>query len=310
MNEPIELKKNKERSPNFPFIPVEVALQRAQMFYSHERRGAAPPVSAARHWGYSETSSAFKQTLGALKSYGLLVDDGGRMRLTESALRILLDSRPDSIERDSLIRQAALNPPIASEIFQRWPTGLPSEHTLAHFLMFDRGFQEDAATRVVKILRLNDHFAKISRNEFDDDMPAATAAVGTVVPSMSEQASAMMERMEAYQALTNPNQSLVNPHQHHHVLVDPHRGVNTTLALTTHDFPAQPAVSASQQTSSTRSEKIIDPDGMDVTLSFGGEPTQETYEFLADYVQLRIKQFQRKTLRTNSSTSPATESDT
>jgi len=285
MNEPIDLKKNKERSPNFPFIPLESALQKAQVFYSHERRGDAPASAAAKHWGYSDTSSAFKQTLAALKSYGLLVDAGGRMvRLTEGALRILLDQRPDSGERDKYLLEAALSPAVASEVFQRWPTGLPSDHTLAHYLIFDRGFQEETAARVAKILRLNDQFAKVSQQDLDDD-------ISTVAPA-TEQAIPTLSRLDVHRAQAGAEPS--HP-----------AGV---LARTTQDF-AMPPAAVPSQAAPVRSEKIIDPNGMDVTISFGGEPSQETYEFLADYIELRLKQFQRKASRANTSMVPEGSAD-
>jgi hypothetical protein len=263
-------KKNKERSPNFPFIALEPAIQRAQILFSHERRGAAPVAAVAKHWGYSDTSSGFKQTVAALKSYGLLIDEpgaGGRtVRLTDKALRILLDQRPDSSERTELIKQAALNPSVASEIFTRWPDGLPSDHTLTHYLMFDRGFQQETAMRAVKILRANDAFAKVSQEELDVT-GAATA-----------------------DQFDNPLQQ--------QVLVEPMYtgGGGSTLARTAYDLAA-PHPSVTPQPPQARSEKIIDPNGMDVTISFGGEPSQETYEFPADYIALRLRQFERKAMR-------------
>ncbi|CAE6852634.1 hypothetical protein [Paraburkholderia aspalathi] len=263
MNDTADARKTKERSPNFPFIPLEPALQRAQVLYSHERRGSAPAAAVAKHWGYTESSSAFKQTVAALKSYGLLIDEGGSsgrmVRLTETALRILLDQRPDTEEKASFIRNAALNPAVASEVFKRWPDGLPSEHTLSHYLMFDRGFQEETAMRVVKILRLNDAFANISHG--------AEPYYGTDAP--------IEEQFGAPLAQTQPENDIA-------------RVVPT---------PMRPSPEPVAYTQSARSEKIIDPNDLDVTINFSGEPTQETYEFLADYIELRLKQFQRKAAR-------------
>ncbi|MEK7993516.1 MAG: hypothetical protein AAB403_06895 [Planctomycetota bacterium] len=38
-----------------------------------------------------------------------------------------------------------------------------------------------------------------------------------------------------------------------------------------------------------REERVIDDAGQDIIVRFGGEPSVETYEFLADYIALRIK---------------------
>src|ERR1035437_5342820 len=92
--------KKRERSPNFPFIGLAAAIQRARDFYDQEKRGSAAVSVIATHWGYSPKSSGLIQTVAALKSYGLMEDEGRgearRLRLTERALRILLDNRTDS----------------------------------------------------------------------------------------------------------------------------------------------------------------------------------------------------------------------
>lgn len=103
-----------DRSPNFPFISLEQALGRSRQLYDQEKRGMAALAVVSGHWNYSLKSSGLVQTVGALKSYGLLEDEGRgldrRVRLTDLALRILLDPRADSPERRELIRQAALSP--------------------------------------------------------------------------------------------------------------------------------------------------------------------------------------------------------
>lgn len=165
MKKDAETRQVKERSPRFPFISLEKALERASHFYWAEKRGTAPFAAAAKHWGYSAASSGGLQTFAALKSYGLLEGTHKNVRLSDLALRIILDKRPDSSEREVLKRQAALTPSIAAEINEKWPDGLPSEATLNHFLVLDRGFNEATASKVVKIVNENQIFTSISGND-------------------------------------------------------------------------------------------------------------------------------------------------
>lgn len=151
-------RKVKDRSPRFPFITLEKALERAAQFFAEEKRGAAPFSSAAEHWNYSASSSGALQTVAALKSYGLLEGTHKSIRLSELALRILLDKRPDSTERDALKRQAALNPEIATLIYEKWPDDLPSDATLNHFLVLELSFNEATAQRSVEIIKQNQLF--------------------------------------------------------------------------------------------------------------------------------------------------------
>lgn len=154
-----DVKKSKERSPVFPFIPLSTAIERAKQFYAEERRGSTLLAIAGQHWGYSASSSGLLQTVGALKNYGLLSDEGSgadrRVRLTDMALRIILDERPDSTERDEYLAAAAMRPAVAQEVYKKWPDGLPSNASLNHFLVLEKKFNQETAAKVAKILQQN-----------------------------------------------------------------------------------------------------------------------------------------------------------
>src|SRR6478672_3684481 len=99
--------RKKVRSPSFPFVGLREALDRARAFYEAEQRNSARIETAASHWGYSPKSSGGKQTIAALRSFGLL-DGDSLVRLSGRALRILLDERlderGDSEERRRLVQ--------------------------------------------------------------------------------------------------------------------------------------------------------------------------------------------------------------
>src|ERR1700676_948541 len=133
-------KKKRLRSPAYPFINLETAIKRAKTFHEKEGRNAAPLTVAAKHWGYEPKSSGSTQTAAALMSFGLMQDEGTgdkrKVKLTPTALKILLDTRSDSSEKDALIKQAALRPRIHQQIWAKWPSGV-SDENLKHALLFD-----------------------------------------------------------------------------------------------------------------------------------------------------------------------------
>lgn len=195
-------KRTKERSPNFPFISVETALHRAMQFYEQEKRGEAPYIVAVQHWNYSPASSGGLQTIAALKHYSLMIDEGSgkarKVRLTDLALRILLDSRPDSTERCQYIRQAALAPSVIAEIYSKWPDGLPSEATINHYLLLDRGFSKDAAIRLSKILYENESFTTQYRNSsISDNVETVSDIYGNQSRAPSTEDAASLSSMSA-----------------------------------------------------------------------------------------------------------------
>jgi hypothetical protein len=141
MDEPEPRKKI--RSPSFPFIGLREALDRARTFYEAEQRNAARPETAAAHWGYSAKSSGGKQTMAALRAFGLLEGDS-LVKLSGRALRILLDEREGSEERLRLVKQAALMPPVHARLWERYGAELPSSQTLRLSLILDEGFNENS----------------------------------------------------------------------------------------------------------------------------------------------------------------------
>ena len=176
-----ESRRTKERSPNFPYITLEAALGRARDFYAREKRSAAPFEVAAEHWGLRVSSSSALQTVAALKSYGLMVDEGRgpgkKVRLTDLALRIVLDDRPDSAERSTYMRQAAKSPAIVAEVYEKWPDGLPSTSNLRHFLVLERGFNSETVDKAVRIIAENQEFTGENNSSVESNLSVNPADV-------------------------------------------------------------------------------------------------------------------------------------
>jgi hypothetical protein len=249
-----ESRKVTERSPNFPFITLEAALERAKQFYEKEKRGSAPFAIVAEHWRYSPSSSGALQTAGALKSYGLMADEGGgagrKLKLTDLALRILLDPRPESSDREQYKRQAALAPAVAAEVYQRWPEQLPSEATLNHHLVLERGFNQSTALRASKIIQQNEAFTKSGHVE-----------VQSAHNESMNDASAVSQSSEASNQWLHGNSAPM-------VVPKAPSGVQSI-------------------------ERVKDSKNQDIVMQFVGAPTIESYEFLKDYIDLRIKALKR-----------------
>src|SRR5688572_2776252 len=102
------------RSPAYPGITIEAAIEKAMSLYKQEGKYPAPMPSAFKAWGYGEKSSGGRETRAALRYYGLIAIEGdgetGKVKLTEEALRVLLDAREDQTEKKAVIRRLALTP--------------------------------------------------------------------------------------------------------------------------------------------------------------------------------------------------------
>jgi hypothetical protein len=177
------------RSPAYPYINLETAIKRAKEFYEKEQRNAAPLRVAVKHWGYEEKSSGGTQTAAALISFGLLRDEGTgdkrKVKLTENALRIVLDSRADSEERAEAIRSAALTPKIHQQLWRKWGNNIPSPENLKHTLMLDwqPPFNPAAVDGFIKEYKDTIAFAK------PDSSATVPLADGDTTPELEEDES-------------------------------------------------------------------------------------------------------------------------
>ncbi len=156
------------RSPSYPGIDLETALSRARTIYQHEKRNPAPTETVLKHWGYKPTTGPGRTTLAALKKFGLLVDQGRsehrQVRLSDLALRILLDEREDSSERVEAIQSAALTPTIHAELWSKYGADLPSDATIAYYLKVERQFTESGAEELIDEFRRTLSFAGLDES--------------------------------------------------------------------------------------------------------------------------------------------------
>jgi hypothetical protein len=146
------------RSPSFPFISLRDGVERARLLYDAVRRSPASVEAAVKTWGYSSKSSGGKQTIAALRAFGLLEGEGS-VRLTDRAVHILLND--DSPERNRLLRQAALSPPVYARLWERYGPDLPSDKGLQTHLVLEMGFNENAVGDVIRGYKETLDFAKM-----------------------------------------------------------------------------------------------------------------------------------------------------
>lgn len=149
-----EVKRPKQgRSPAYPGIALKGALEKAKALYNAEGKYAAPVPSAFKAWGFSEKSSGGRELRAALRYFGLITVDGdgdsGKVKLTDDALRVLLDEREDQTEKHAIIRRLALNPAIHKKLMEKFPEGIKSDGTVEHYLVFDEGYNKAAAGEIV-----------------------------------------------------------------------------------------------------------------------------------------------------------------
>lgn len=144
------------RGPAYPYVDLPKALTLLEKIVAAKLTPKHPvaPEAIYGFLGMAPKSSAARQSLAALKYYGLVEYSGTgkdrRVRLTERAAILAHDRDPSSKRRERALREAALAPSIFQEIYtEQGGPFLPAREALETFLKLDKGFDEDSSKRAV-----------------------------------------------------------------------------------------------------------------------------------------------------------------
>ena len=210
-------KQKRHRSPAYPGINFQAALERARSIYAVERRNAANVSVVAKHWKLSPKSSGALITFAALSAFGLVESSGNgdqrTLKLSELALRILLDERAESADRDAAIKKAALRPKIHQQIWKKWGASLPSDENFKHALVFDWKFNENSVNEFITQYKSTISFAGLSDSDVvsaseDDTVTIHTIDRASATGKDSLQNSKSSERAELLDKLAKTTANL------------------------------------------------------------------------------------------------------
>ena len=159
---PAPTKAKKHRSPSFPFIPLQTAVERLEAFEKHFGRHPTPANRVGPAWSLKEGSSQTDQTLAALRSFGFVTYDGtGPKRLVSVSAegRTYLRANQDSL-REASLKQAALRPKIIRKFWRLWDR--PVDAVALDTLILENAFSDNGARSFLHVYDDTVTYAKLS----------------------------------------------------------------------------------------------------------------------------------------------------
>jgi hypothetical protein len=293
------------RSPAYPGLNIQQALVKAKALYDAEGKYPAPMPSAFAAWGYGAKSSGGRETRAALKYFGMITVDGdtdtGKVKLTDKALRVLLDEREDQSEKQALIREFALTPPIHKQLFEKFPDGIKSDATVEHFLVFDEGYNKSAAAELVAEFKATAAYAGLYKPAIVLDIKSEQSQNSAVNGQKEPAKVGDLVQVEIDGAFQLEKPKRVRAIQDHDgkpwVFVDDHEtGVpmeqvtvveqGSPATLKANDPPRLPLEAPAGD---WREERLLDEEGEEIFVRYKGEPSKERYEFIRDYLDFKVK---------------------
>ncbi len=156
----------KHRSPNYPRVNLETAIDLLRKLYNKVRKGEFTAIDAAGAWGYNSASGPVRAHLAALRQYGLLEGKKGRNaenpRISRRGLAFVLRNRA-SREYKSELKEAALAPPLFEEIYSTLSDA--ADGALREHLIAEMGFTDSGAQRYVEVYRDTIQLANLNKDD-------------------------------------------------------------------------------------------------------------------------------------------------
>lgn len=199
----------RERSPSFPYLDLETALDLSQKLYAQAKMNDVRIPDLADAWGMTPKSGSLLRYVSALAQYGLVEARGSgnerRFRLSAEARRIMEDDRPGV--REELLSEAALRPKVIRGLYfgeddmPKWGSERPSDGIAESALKFDLNFTSDAARRLLNVYDATIRYAVVSG---DDSEPVDNDLQSELESEAEKSPEADMEPNESVAVAPSP----------------------------------------------------------------------------------------------------------
>lgn len=145
----------KMRSPNYPGLSLQQAIEAAEKLWKAEKRTSVSHETAVAALGYKMLSGPARVAIAAMRQYGLVDKaEKGHVRISDVAVSIL---HGDPNERAGALVSAALEPPLFAELHRTHADA--SENAIRSYLITKKRFAEDGARRAAKAFKESLTFA-------------------------------------------------------------------------------------------------------------------------------------------------------
>jgi hypothetical protein len=148
--------RTKHRSPNYPRLAVDAALEKTRVIYEQRHKHSVSREVIAQALGYTTYNGSSKAVITALKHYGLLEPAGDGLRVSADAIRILELPHEDP-ERNAALVRLTFAPSVFADLQKKYGDQLPMN--VRHALVTQE-FAPHAADEIIRVYRANFDFVR------------------------------------------------------------------------------------------------------------------------------------------------------
>lgn len=217
-----EHKVKRVRSPSYPSVDLETAVQKLQAMYKFTHRTPVLITVLLPHWGFeSATSANGMKLVAALKSYGLIDDHGQKenrkISITENAFK-MLNVVKDSPEHKKLVQEAALSPEMYRHMWEYYDE-LPHFEAIKSHLVVEKKFNASSVKGFLDDYVKTIEYAELSKSDtieggVEEDSSEEDRSIGSysgtlsVMPTKQGQSSSPVTLTEGVKTASNMRQEV------------------------------------------------------------------------------------------------------
>ena len=153
----------RHRSPNYPGVNLEEAIEAVNALYLKYHTGGFTPTDAGQAWGYNSASGPVRVKLAALRQYGLVEGKKGANPKISRRGQVLVIRTRSSNEYQDEVRQAALSPQLFNDLYENRRED--ADGALREYLLLEKNFSEDGATRLIDVYHATLNLAQLNRSD-------------------------------------------------------------------------------------------------------------------------------------------------
>ena len=180
----------RKRSPRYPRMSLEQAIEKAGEVYKSEHRHPAEQAVVAKAIGYAALHGAALGAIATLRTYGLLEPSGGGLRVSDDAVTLIeLKGEKDNKARVAALQNVAWRPKVLHQLREKFEGQPPSDTNLRHWLI-QQEFLSDAAAEVIRVYRKNLEFLsgeKVAYNGESEAKPEERGMPAEMSPAVQGQ---------------------------------------------------------------------------------------------------------------------------
>ena len=179
MSENGESSGRRDRSPAYPLMPLEEALERLAEFEIHFKRTSVTLDRVGAAWSIKSRAHS-SRIAAALRYFGLFdyqESEGDRRIVISEQGRKYLLAQQDDIRRE-VVKTAALCPRAIATFWNLWGEDRPSDASCLDQMMFEHSFSGSGARKFLKVYDATISFAGLSKSDRDDPPEDLAGSVG------------------------------------------------------------------------------------------------------------------------------------